>query len=363
MNQNKKNFTENQQKTLKNLEKKLFQKLYYDLFTSLQETFKTHNLTFENFIFEFQSEIHSLFNFSSNESYLTLLEKVSEIVLKKYPLIPDLKNFSPLQKKKYYYDLKLNDDWTILNKYQNEIYKEEENEKLKEIANKMKQYYNDLKEQEINKKKFEEEMKNKKNKIKKEIENEENQKIMKEKFKNNIKIKQLIANEKMMKNLNKNNIKKIIENEKLKDEYLNEIINDNNNLNKDNIDLVKNKIENAFNIQNKQLMNFDIKFDYNYNKNIKNLSSNLDLNSDEISKIVDQIIKEKKNKNFNQILHDENYENDDDININNININNNNLYLNINSDDNKINDENGIDLELEKKVNEIMKKKLGNLNI
>ena len=55
--------------------------------------------------------------------------------------------------------------------------------------------------------------------------------------------------------------------------------------------------------------------------------------------------------------------NDDDININNMNINNNNLYLNINSDDNKINDENGIDLELEKKVNEIMKKKLGNLNI
>ena len=356
MNQNKKNFTENQQKTLKNLEKKLFQKLYYDLFTSLQETFKTHNLTFENFIFEFQSEIHSLFNFSSNESYLTLLEKVSEIVLKKYPLIPDLKNFSPLQKKKYYYDLKLNDDWAILNKYQNEMFKEEESQKLKEIANKMKNYYNDLKEQEINKKKFEEEMNNKKNKIKKEIENEENEKILKEKFKNNIKIKQLIANEKMMKNLNKKNIKKIIENEKLKDEFLNEIINDNNNLNKDNIDLVKNKIENAFNIQNKQLMNFDIKFDYNYNNN-KNLSSNLNLNSDEISKIVDQIIKEKKNQNFNQILHNEIFDNDDDIN------NNNNLILNLNDNNNILNDENGIDLEMEKKVNEIMKKKLGNLNI
>ena len=353
---NNKNFTENQQKTLKNLEKKLFQKLYYDLFTSFQETFKTHNLTFENFIYEFQSEIHSLFNFKSNESYLKLLEKVSEIVLKKFPLIPDLKNFSPLQKKKYYYDLKLNDDWAILNKYQNEMFKEEESQKLKEIANKMKQYYNDLKEQEINKKKFEEEMKNKKKKIKKEIENEENEKILKEKFKNNIKIKQLIANEKMMKNLNKKNIKKIIENEKLKDEFLNEIINDNNNLNKDNIDLVKNKIENAFNIQNKQLMNFDIKFDYNYNNN-KNLSSNLNLNSDEISKIVDQIIKEKKNQNFNQILHNEIFDNDDDIN------NNNNLILNLNDNNNILNDENGIDLEMEKKVNEIMKKKLGNLNI
>ena len=353
---NNKNFTENQQKTLKNLEKKLFQKLYYDLFTSFQETFKTHNLTFENFIYEFQSEIHSLFNFKSNESYLKLLEKVSEIVLKKFPLIPDLKNFSPLQKKKYYYDLKLNDDWAILNKYQNEMFKEEESKKLKEIANKMKQYYNDLKEQEINKKKFEEEMKNKKKKIKKEIENEENEKILKEKFKNNIKIKQLIANEKMMKNLNKKNIKKIIENEKLKDEFLNEIINDNNNLNKDNIDLVKNKIENAFNIQNKQLMNFDIKFDYNYNNN-KNLSSNLNLNSDEISKIVDQIIKEKKNQNFNQILHNEIFDNDDDIN------NNNNLILNLNDNNNILNDENGIDLEMEKKVNEIMKKKLGNLNI
>ena len=120
---NNKNFTENQQKTLKNLEKKLLQKLYYDLFTSFQETFKTHNLTFENFIYEFQSEIHSLFNFKSNESYLNLLEKVSEIVLKKFPLIPDLKNFSPLQKKKYYYDLKLNDDCAILNKYQNEMFK------------------------------------------------------------------------------------------------------------------------------------------------------------------------------------------------------------------------------------------------
>ena len=370
---NSNKFTEKQQMTLNNLEKKLLQKLYFDLFTTLPETFKTNNLTFENFIFEFQSEIHSLYNFNSpsNQSYYTLLNNVSQIILKKYPLSPDLKNFSPLQLKKYYYDLKLNDDWTILNKYQNEIYKEEENKKLKEIANNMKQYYNDLKQQEIDKKKFEEEMKNKKKRIKKEIQNEENEKILKEKFKNDIKIKQLLANEKMMKLLNKKNIKKIIENEKLKDEFLNEIINDNNNLNKDNIDLVKIKLENAINIQNKQLMNFNLKFDYNnnfYNKNnLRNLSSNLDLNSDEISRIVDQIIKEKKNKNINHILNshlddqDKNYDNDEEFNNNN---NNNNIYLNqLNPDKNNINDVNGIDLEIEKRVNEIMKEKLGNLNI
>ena len=152
---NKNKFTEKQQITLNKLEKKLLQKLYFDLFTTLPETFKTNNLTFENFIFEFQSEIHSLYNFNSNESYYSLLNNVSEIILKKYPLKPDLKNLSPLQLKKYYYDLKLNDDWTVLNKYQHEMFKEEENQKLKEIANNMKQYYNDLKQQEIDKKKFE----------------------------------------------------------------------------------------------------------------------------------------------------------------------------------------------------------------
>ena len=366
---NKNKFTEKQQITLNKLEKKLLQKLYFDLFTTLPETFKTNNLTFENFIFEFQSEIHSLYNFNSNESYYSLLNNVSEIILKKYPLKPDLKNLSPLQLKKYYYDLKLNDDWTVLNKYQHEMFKEEENQKLKEIANNMKQYYNDLKQQEIDKKKFEEEIKNKKKKIKQEIQNEEKQKILKEKFKNDIKIKQLLANEKMMKMLNKKNIKKIVENEKLKDEFLNEIINDNKNLNKDNVDLVKIKLENAINIQNKQLMNFNLKFDYNnnfYNKNnLRNLSSNLDLDSDEISRIVDQIIKEKKNKNINHILNlnlndddDKNYENDD------FNNNNNNIFLSdLNPDKNNINDVNGIDLEIEKRVNEIMKEKLGNLNI
>ena len=367
---NKNKFTEKQQITLNKLEKKLLQKLYFDLFTTLPETFKTNNLTFENFIFEFQSEIHSLYNFNSNESYYSLLNNVSEIILKKYPLKPDLKNLSPLQLKKYYYDLKLNDDWTVLNKYQHEMFKEEENQKLKEIANNMKQYYNDLKQQEIDKKKFEEEIKNKKKKIKQEIQNEEKQKILKEKFKNDIKIKQLLANEKMMKMLNKKNIKKIVENEKLKDEFLNEIINDNKNLNKDNVDLVKIKLENAINIQNKQLMNFNLKFDYNnnfYNKNnLRNLSSNLDLDSDEISRIVDQIIKEKKNKNINHILNlnlndddDKNYENDDFNNNNK-----NNIFLsNLNPDKNNINDVNGIDLEIEKRVNEIMKEKLGNLNI
>ena len=174
----------------------------------------------------------------------------------------------------------------------------------------------------------------------------------------------------MMKMLNKKNIKKIVENEKLKDEFLNEIINDNKNLNKDNVDLVKIKLENAINIQNKQLMNFNLKFDYNnnfYNKNnLRNLSSNLDLDSDEISRIVDQIIKEKKNKNINHILNlnlndddDKNYENDDFNNNNKDNI----FLSDLNPDKNNINDVNGIDLEIEKRVNEIMKEKLGNLNI
>ena len=144
--QNKHNFTSKQQSNLNNLEKKLLQKIYYDCFSLFPETFQSNNLTFENFIFQFSQEIHLLYNFNS-PSYNELLNKVNELIIKKFPSNSDLKNFSPLQLKKYFYNLKLNDDWNIINKYQNEIFKEEENKKLKEIANNMKKYFNDLKQQ------------------------------------------------------------------------------------------------------------------------------------------------------------------------------------------------------------------------
>ena len=142
-------------KELLKLEIKLLRKLYGDLFLSLPNTFKQNNLSFENFVFEFGQKIHSLFTLdqsTKNNSYDNLLKEVNLLILKKYPITPDLTKFNKTQLKKYFYDLGVNDEWSLVQKYQQEMDKIEEKQRLMKIAQSMKDYYNELSEQIENKK-------------------------------------------------------------------------------------------------------------------------------------------------------------------------------------------------------------------
>ena len=137
-------------KELLKLEIKLLRKLYVDLFISLPNTFKENNLSFENFVYQFGQKIHDICEVEQNDknnSYDNLLKEVNILILKKYPLYPDLTKFNKRELKKYFYDLGVNEDWALIQRYQEEMDKLEEQQRLKNIAKSMKDYYNDLNKQ------------------------------------------------------------------------------------------------------------------------------------------------------------------------------------------------------------------------
>ncbi len=350
---------EKRKEIIHELEKKLYQKLYYDLLTSIPVTFQENNLTFENFIYIFKDEILKKFDFKSQkQKYSNLLKEVSQIVINRYSIYPDLRNMNPLQMKKYLYEKNLNDDWSLVNKYQTELYKEEERQKLKEIAENMKQYYNDLKQQENEKLNYAKELEEKRKKIKEELKQDEEEKIHKEKVKNDLIIKQLIANEKLMSTLNKEKIKNMTINEKVKEEYLKEIIKENQHLNKDNKEIVKYKINNILKTQNKQMQNLNKLSNYH----LANLAeNNLDFQNDEISKIVDRMMEESKLKKNNDLIYNRLKDLNEEIQSDKINkiIKEEEAYNNNKNDDNEIievSEIKGIEKEISKKVDEIMAK-------
>ena len=316
-------------KELLKLEIKLLRKLYGDLFISLPNTFKQNDLSFENFVYEFGEKIHSLFNLeqnNKNNSYDNLLKEVNILILKKYPISPDLTKFNKKELKKYFYELGINDEWSLLQKYQQEMDKIEEKNRLIKIAQSMKDYYNDLDKQIENKKiiiEKEKEKKEKKNKID----------LQKMKIINKQKIEKLKKNEKMMELIDKNIIEQINENDKLKKYYLQNLENENDNINENNYHLIKFKLDNAINIQTKQMQNYNQKF-FDYSKN-NIINTGYSIPDEQISSMVDQIINKKKEKiNIENILENEK----DNIKY-----------------DNKINYKiEGIDYEIEKKVNKIL---------
>ena len=124
-------------KELLKLEIKLLRKLYVDLFISLPNTFKENNLSFENFVYQFGQKIHDICEVEQNDknnSYDNLLKEVNILILKKYPLYPDLTKFNKRELKKYFYDLGVNEDWALIQRYQEEMDKLEERQRLKNIA-------------------------------------------------------------------------------------------------------------------------------------------------------------------------------------------------------------------------------------
>ena len=119
-----------------------------------------------------------------NNSYDNLLKEVNILILKKYPLYPDLTKFNKRELKKYFYDLGMNEDWTLIQRYQQEMDKLEERQRLKKIAQSMKDYYNDLNKQIETKKIIKENEEKKKKKDKNKIDLNKMRLINKQKIKN-----------------------------------------------------------------------------------------------------------------------------------------------------------------------------------
>ena len=335
-------------KELLKLEIKVLRKIYGDLFIRIPNTFKQNNLTFENFVYEFGEEIHELFEFDKhNPSYDNLLKEVNILIIKKYPITPDLTKFNRKELKKYFYDLGINDDWALIERYKSEMDKIEERERLVKIANSMKEYYkalNDQIEQKKNLEKNEEEKKDEENnKKKKEL---EKIRIMNEK-----KISQLKENEKLMEMMDKEKIKEINENEKIKQNYLNFLEEENKNLNENNYNLIKFKLDNAMAIQTKQLDNYNKK--YNYQPKLVS-NNGYNLSDEQITSLVNHIMLKKKEENKYNFINIENEENNVELNEKKIdNIMNNNKNIEPNMDIKNID---GINIEIENKVNKILQK-------
>ena len=327
-------FFENQRnKELLNLEIKVLKKLYGDLFIRIPNTFKQNHLSFENFIYEFGNDIHELFEFDKNNpSYDNLLREVNILIIRKYPISPDLTKFNRRELKKYFYDLGINDDWALIERYKSEMDKIEEKERLAKIAKSMKDYYKSLDDQIEQKKNIE--------KLEEEKKIEEKRKKMKDiekiKLKNQKKIEQLQNNEKIIERLNKEKFEQINENEKLKQYFLKNLEEENKKMDENNINLIKFKLDNAMAIQTKQMDKYNQQFPY---QTKLALNSGYNVPDEQISSIVDQIILKKKEENkykllnFEDMINTDNNEKEELPDIKNI-------Y--------------GIDLEMEKKVNKIL---------
>ena len=333
-------------KELLKLEIKVLRKLYGDLFITLPNTFKQNDLTFENFVFEFGEKIHLLFEIdrdNNNPSYDNLLKEVNLLILEKYPISPDLTKFNKKELKKYFYDLGIDDDWSMIQKYKQEMDKLEEKQRLVNIAQSMKEYYNDLNNQIETKKKLENEKKEKKINEEKKRKKIELEKI---RLMNKKKIQQLKENEKMMKIMDQKKIEQINENEKIKEHYIENLEKENNNLNENNLHIIKFKLDNAINIQTKQMQNYNQKF-LNYSEN-KGINTGYSIPDEQISSMVDQIINKKKEK----------------INFDNIEIDNEKIDEDKNNDMNKVGGKiEGINYEISKKVNQILSEQRYKINI
>ena len=198
----------------------------------------------------------------------------------------------------------------------------------------MQDYYNELNKQIETKKTLE---KNSEEEKKKNLEKKTREiELKKMRLMNKQKIEKLKANEKMMEMLDKKTIEQINEKEQMKKYYLENLEELNDNLNENNYHIIKYKLDNAINIQTKQIQNYNNKF--TNNSKIKEINTGYEIQDEQLDNMVDQIINKKK-------------QGTDIINIIN-NYNDSDIEINLESkNDDKIE---GIDYEIEKKVNQIL---------
>ena len=250
---------------IEKLKKSLIRKIYNDLYEENTKLYEINNFTFEDFIFYFYKDIESHIDFK-NPDYSKLFKimdlKVKAKFQKENKLIRINDNEKKIEKNN---ENEEDDDWKLIFKYQQILYDEKEKRKQKEKEEKEKKYYEELKEQ----------IKMKKNPIDEIEKNKEDEYLYNEKeaFKQLQKTK--------IKNLD--NIQMINKENSLKKDFLKKL-----NLDKENF----NEITNENNTQAK-----------NYNNNIlKNFLLEESEQDNLISKLVDQIMYEKKINKLNDIL-------------------------------------------------------------
>jgi hypothetical protein len=241
---------------IEKLKKSLIRKIYNDLYEENTKLYEINNFTFEDFIFYFYKDIESHIDFK-NPDYSKLFKimdlKVKAKFQKENKLIRINDNEKKIEKNN---ENEEDDEWKLIFKYQQILYDENEKRKQKEKEEKEKKYYEELKEQ----------IKMKKNPIDEIEKNKEDEYLYNEKeaFKQLQKTK--------IKNLD--NIQMINKENSLKKDFLKKL-----NLDKDN--------NQAKNYNNNILKNFLLE---------ESEQDNL------ISKLVDQIMYEKKINKLNDIL-------------------------------------------------------------
>ena len=253
---------------IENMKKNLIKKLYNDLYYENQQLYDINNFTFENFIFYFYKEIESYIDFK-NPDYSKLFQIMNLKVKSKFKkenkfiLNEDVKKIKNNEEDE-------NDEeneWKLIFKYQQILYEENEKKKKKEREEKEKKYYEDLKEQ----------IKKKKNPIDDIEKNKEDAFLFNEK----IAFKELQkAKVKHLENFQ--NFQK--EKDYLKEEFLEKL-----------------KLKNEDNDEEINTMKKNQALTYN-NNILKNYLSNKNEQDDLISKLVDQIMNEKKINKLNNIL-------------------------------------------------------------
>ena len=118
--------TEKRAKDLDNLNKNLMKKLYTDLFIKNTKLYKDKDLTFENFVYHFYKDFISLIDYE-NPNYKLLLDRMNLIIKSKFNRENKLdsgKNKLELIKELNF--ISQEDEWALIDKYQNALYKEEE---------------------------------------------------------------------------------------------------------------------------------------------------------------------------------------------------------------------------------------------
>ena len=219
---------EKRRKELENLNKNLIKKLYADLFQMNVDLYQEHDFTFENFLFGFYKEIENNLDFN-NPNYNQLLQKMDLKIKAKFNEENKLSyDLNGRQLKLEINKLNQDDDWALIYNYKKALFEEEKRKLKEEKEKKTKEYFNELDNQINIKKNYIDPIEKKKKEIYEYDLKEENQKLENQKIENQGKIDNIRRN--------------LINDIGIKNEYLNELENQNLLLNQENKNLISDKI-------------------------------------------------------------------------------------------------------------------------
>ena len=263
------------QKELENLHRNLIKKIYADLYIKNCDLYQEKNLTFENFIFFFYKDIEESLDFNNPDYQNLLLKmdlKVKEKLNEENKLNSDL---NPREKKNYINKLSRDDEWALIYNYKKALYEEQKKREKIEKEENIKKYFNELDNQINFKKNYVDEKQKRNDEIYLYDEKEKKENLEKLKIENLKKIELL---------------KKNIKNKNILQDYIIKLDNDNLNLNENNKDSIKFKINYLIEINNEEAINNN-----EINESLENIINENDI--DKIKNIIRRIKYHKDLKN------------------------------------------------------------------